>query len=113
MSSAGLSGSSAVGIIVNPNAGKDIRRLTSASGQTSDAVKIGIMRRAAVGALEMGADRILFSSDTHHLAERAVEGLDGVHRVPGHPAHRLPARHRGGGTHDVEGTGRRGHRARW
>ncbi len=77
MSSAGLSGSSAVGIIVNPNAGKDIRRLTSASGQTSDAVKIGIMRRAAVGALEMGADRILFSSDTHHLAERAVEGLDG------------------------------------
>jgi hypothetical protein len=72
-----LSGSSAVGIIVNPNAGKDIRRLTSASGQTSDAVKIGIMRRAAVGALEMGADRILFSSDTHHLAERAVEGLHG------------------------------------
>jgi predicted polyphosphate/ATP-dependent NAD kinase len=79
VSSAGLSpsGSSAVGIIVNPNAGKDIRRLTSASGQTSDAVKIGIMRRAAVGALEMGAERILFSSDTHHLAERAVEGLDG------------------------------------
>ena len=72
MSSAAVS---SVGIIVNPNAGKDIRRLTSASGQTSDAVKIGIMRRAAVGALEMGADRILFSSDTHHLAERAVEGL--------------------------------------
>jgi predicted polyphosphate/ATP-dependent NAD kinase len=69
---------SSVGIIVNPNAGKDIRRLTSASGQTSDAVKIGIMRRAAVGALETGAERILFSSDTHHLAERAVEGLDGV-----------------------------------
>jgi hypothetical protein len=79
VSSAGLSppGSSAVGIIVNPNAGKDIRRLTSASGQTSDAVKIGIMRRAAAGALEMGAARILFSSDTHHLAERAVEGLAG------------------------------------
>jgi hypothetical protein len=75
VSSAGWS--SAVGIIVNPNAGKDIRRLTSASGQTSDAVKIGIMRRAAVGALEMGAERIVFSSDTHHLAERAVEGLDG------------------------------------
>ena len=66
---------SSVGIIVNPNAGKDIRRLTSASGQTSDAVKIGIMRRAAAGAIEMGAERILFSSDTHHLAERAVEGL--------------------------------------
>jgi hypothetical protein len=75
MSSAGLS---SVGIIVNPNAGKDIRRLTSASGQTSDAVKIGIMRRVAAGAIEMGAERILLSTDTHHLAQRAVEGLDGT-----------------------------------
>ena len=69
---------SSVGIIVNPHAGKDIRRLTSASGQTSDAVKIGIMRRIAAGAVEMGADRVLLSSDTHHLSERAVEGLDGT-----------------------------------
>ena len=69
---------SAVGIIVNPHAGKDIRRLTSASGQTSDAVKIGIMRRVAAGAIEMGAERVILSTDTHHLAERAVAGLDGV-----------------------------------
>jgi len=70
-------GASSVGIIVNPHAGKDIRRLTSASGQTSDAVKIGIMRRVAAGAIEMGIDRVLLSTDTHHLAERAVAGLDG------------------------------------
>ncbi len=70
-------GVSSVGIIVNPHAGKDIRRLTSASGQTSDAVKIGIMRRVVAGALETGADRVLLSTDTHHLAERAVAGLDG------------------------------------
>ena len=30
-----------------------------------------------VGALEQGAERVLLSSDTHQLAERAVEGLDG------------------------------------
>jgi len=66
-----------VGIIVNPHAGKDIRRLVSAAGQTSDAVKISIMRRVAAGAIEQGARRILMSTDTHHLAERAVEGLDG------------------------------------
>ncbi|WP_051062804.1 NAD(+)/NADH kinase [Ilumatobacter nonamiensis] len=66
-----------VGIIVNPHAGKDIRRLVSAAGQTSDAVKISIMRRVAAGAIEQGADRVLMSTDTHHLAERAVEGLDG------------------------------------
>ena len=29
------------GVIINPHAGKDIRRLVSAAGQTSDAVKIG------------------------------------------------------------------------
>ena len=70
-------GSATVGIIVNPHAGKDIRRLVSAAGQTSDAVKISIVRRVAAGAIEQGAQRILMSTDTHHLAERAVEGLDG------------------------------------
>ncbi len=68
---------STVGIIVNPHAGKDIRRLISAAGQTSDSAKIGIVRRVAVGALEQGAERLLLSTDTHHLAERAVEGLLG------------------------------------
>lgn len=68
---------STVGIIVNPHAGKDIRRLVSAAGHTSDSVKIGIMRRVAAGALEQGVDRVLMSTDTHHLAERAADGLDG------------------------------------
>jgi hypothetical protein len=68
---------STVGIIVNPHAGKDIRRLVSAAGHTSDAVKIGIMRRAAAGAIEQGAERVVLSTDTHHLAERAVDGLTG------------------------------------
>ncbi len=68
---------STVGIIVNPHAGKDIRRLISAAGQTSDAAKVSILRRVAAGALEQGAARLLMSTDTHHLAERAVEGLDG------------------------------------
>lgn len=68
---------STVGIIVNPHAGKDIRRLVSAAGHTSDSVKIGIMRRVAAGALEQGVERVLMSTDTHHLAERAVEGLGG------------------------------------
>ncbi len=68
---------STVGVIINPHAGKDIRRLVSAAGQTSDAVKIGIVRRVVVGALEQGAERVLISTDTHRLAERAVEGIDG------------------------------------
>jgi len=69
--------SSTVGIIVNPHAGKDIRRLTSGASQTPDATKIGILRRVAAGALEQGADRLVMSSDSHRLAERAVAGLGG------------------------------------
>jgi hypothetical protein len=76
-STGAVPGTATVGIIVNPHAGKDIRRLVSAAGQTSDAAKISIMRRVAAGAIEQGAQRILMSTDTHHLAERAVEGLDG------------------------------------
>lgn len=68
---------STVGVIINPHAGKDIRRLVSAAGQTSDAVKIGIVRRTVVGALEQGAERVLLSTDSHRLGERAVEGIDG------------------------------------
>jgi predicted polyphosphate/ATP-dependent NAD kinase len=67
-----------VGIITNPHAGKDIRRLVSAAGQTADTVKIDIIRRAASGAIEQGADRVLLSSDRHRLTERAVEGLPGL-----------------------------------
>lgn len=71
-------GASTVGVIVNPHAGKDIRRLVSAAGHTSDSVKIGIMARAVAGAFEQGAERVLMSTDTHHLAERAVQDVSGA-----------------------------------
>lgn len=77
MSHVSAVGGSSIGIIVNPSAGKDIRRLTSASTHTSDGAKIGIIRRVAAGAFEMGVERIVLSTDTHHLAERAVAGLPG------------------------------------
>jgi predicted polyphosphate/ATP-dependent NAD kinase len=73
----GASPASTVGIIVNPRAGKDIRRLTSGASHTPDTQKIGILRRVAAGALEQGASRLLMSTDGHHLAERAVSGFDG------------------------------------
>ncbi|MCP3990142.1 MAG: ATP-NAD kinase [Actinomycetia bacterium] len=63
-----------VGIIANPAAGKDIRRLVSAASPVSDMAKIGIVRRAAIGAVEGGATRILVADDRHALARRAIEG---------------------------------------
>jgi len=67
---------STVGVIVNPLAGKDIRRLVSAASHTSDTAKIGIVRRVVSAAAEAGATRILLANDPHHLAARAAEGLD-------------------------------------
>jgi predicted polyphosphate/ATP-dependent NAD kinase len=65
-----------VGIIVNPHAGKDIRRLVTPATHTSDVTKVGIVRRAIVAAAESGATRILLAPDKHRLSERAAEGLD-------------------------------------
>ncbi len=65
-----------VGIVANPLAGKDVRRLTSGATPVSDAVKIGAIRRAVVGAFEGGARRVLISGDRARLGERALAGLD-------------------------------------
>lgn len=64
----------AVGIIANPAAGKDIRRLVSSASPVSDMAKIGIIRRAAIGAVEGGATKLVLADDKHSLARRAVEG---------------------------------------
>lgn len=64
-----------VGIIANPLAGKDLRRLVTHASPTSDAAKIGIVRRAVIGAVEGGATRVLMSPDNRNLCERALEGL--------------------------------------
>lgn len=67
---------STVGVIVNPQAGKDIRRLASAASHTSDVAKIGIVRRAVLGAVESGVSRILLSADRNNLAAQAIVGID-------------------------------------
>jgi len=67
-----------VGIIANPAAGKDIRRLVSAASPTSDMAKIGIVQRALVGAIEGGAERILIADDHKSLGRRALERVEDV-----------------------------------
>jgi predicted polyphosphate/ATP-dependent NAD kinase len=64
-----------VGVIVNPIAGKDIRRLATAASHTSDSSKIETVRRGIIAAVEAGAGRVIVSADPHRLAERAVHGL--------------------------------------
>ncbi len=65
-----------VGIIANPLAGKDIRRLVAEASPTSDMAKVGIVRRAIIGAAEGGAERVLLADDRRGLGARAVDGLE-------------------------------------
>lgn len=65
-----------VGIVVNPAAGKDIRRLVAAASPTSDMAKVGIVRRAVVGAVEGGARRVLLTDDRRALSARAIDRLE-------------------------------------
>ena len=64
-----------VGIIASPAAGKDVRRLVANAGSVGDVDKISMIRRAAVGAVEAGATRLVVLDDARHLVLRAlVEG---------------------------------------
>jgi hypothetical protein len=64
-----------VGIIANPLAGKDVRRLVAHASPTSDSSKIGIVRRAVAAALDGGAKRVLVAPDCRSLSERATDDL--------------------------------------
>lgn len=73
-----------VGIVANPQSGKDMRRLTSAAGQVSDGAKVDIVRQVAIGALECGADRVVMAADRSDIATRAAAGLGSlVELLPG------------------------------
>lgn len=64
-----------VGIVANPQSGKDLRRLTSAAGQVSDGAKIDVVRQVTLAALEAGADDVLLAADRSDIAARAIDGL--------------------------------------
>jgi len=65
-----------VGVIVNPWAGKDVRRLHAPSGHTSDTTKIAIVRRIVVAAVDCGAVHVHLARDASQIAARAIAGLD-------------------------------------
>ena len=67
-----------VGIIASPSAGKDVRRLVANAGSVGDVDKIAIIRRAAIGAAEGGATRLLILDDNRHLVARALQRALGV-----------------------------------
>ncbi len=64
---------SPVGIIANPAASKDIRRLVAQGRVVPDWEKVNIVRRAMLGLQSVGVDRVLAMPDSSHLVQRAAD----------------------------------------
>ena len=60
-----------VGIIANPAASKDIRRLVAQGRVVPDWEKVNIVRRVLLGLEAVGARRVVAMPDSSHLVERA------------------------------------------
>ena len=60
-----------VGIIANPAASKDIRRLVAQGRVIPDWEKVNIVRRALLGLQAVGIDDVIAMPDSSHLCQRA------------------------------------------
>src|SRR5437763_5527931 len=70
-----------VGIIANPRAGKDIRRLVAHGSILDTQEKVYIVRRAIVGLEGAGVDEVVFFPDPSAIGVKALAGIDGGLRI--------------------------------
>jgi hypothetical protein len=71
-----VSGDATVGIIANPMAGRDVRRLVARATNLTPETKRDQVARAAIGAAAAGASRILVCAEPFRISSSAVENLD-------------------------------------
>src|SRR5579885_2801123 len=64
-----------IGLIANPAAGKDIRRLVARASVFDNAEKRRILQRVVLGALATGAGEFLYMADADALVAAAAAGL--------------------------------------
>jgi predicted polyphosphate/ATP-dependent NAD kinase len=72
---------STVGIIANPAAGKDIRRLVAHGRVVSNQEKANILRRVFAGVVSTGTDRLLIMPDHSGLARPATSDVEGQIKI--------------------------------
>lgn len=65
-----------VGIIANPAAGKDIRRLVAQGRFVPNQEKVNILKRIFAGLQATKIERVIMMPDTAHLGRAAADGLD-------------------------------------
>ena len=67
--------SPAVGIIANPAAGKDIRRLVAQGRFVTNQEKVNILRRVLAGIESVGVRRVVFMPDMDGLGHGSLDGV--------------------------------------
>lgn len=70
-----------VGLIANPEAGHDVRRIVSHASTFSNQEKVHIIRRVLVGLAAAGVDRVAYLPDRVGLVPFALDGLKDGPRV--------------------------------
>ena len=70
-----------VGIIANPRAGKDIRRLVAHGSILDTQEKVYIVRRAILGLEGAGVDEVVFFPDPSGIGVKALAGIDSTLRI--------------------------------
>ena len=66
---------STIGIIANPESGKDIRRLVGNAISIDNQQKLNIVKRILVAATEMGVNQVLIMPEIFRFGERALDDL--------------------------------------
>ena len=66
---------SIIGIIANPESGKDIRRLVGNAISIDNQQKLNIVKRILVAATEMGVEQVLIMPELFGFGERALDDL--------------------------------------
>ena len=69
----------AIGLIVNPRSGNDVRRVVASAGSSTLEDKTSIVRRIVRGAVAIGVTRFVTNREPHHIVRRATETMAGVH----------------------------------
>lgn len=64
-----------MGIIANPAAGKDIRRLVAHASVFDNAEKVNIVRRVLLGLEAVGVERAFIMPDSYGIGRRALDGV--------------------------------------
>lgn len=75
LSSMSINNTNSVGIIANPESGRDIRRLVAHGAVFNNDEKVNIVRRVLLGLEAVGVERVLLMPDSFSIGLKALDGL--------------------------------------